>query len=222
MCNENMQEYYRARAPEYEQIYYREGPERRAEIDDEAERLADLAEGRTVLELACGTGYWTRVMSRTAASIVASDLSPEMIAEARKKEFGCEVSFVAADMFEHPFGEDRFDLVALGFWFSHQPRQDYARLFDLLDRPLKKNGLVWMIDNNPPAEGTDIASVKTDSEGNNYKKRFLSDGTGYVILKNYFARPELESVFGPRYEIRSLVHKPYYWSVVLAPKRAHV
>jgi ubiquinone/menaquinone biosynthesis C-methylase UbiE len=143
-----------------------------------------------------------------------------MIAEAQKKEFGCEVSFVQADMFEYSFGQSEFDFVALGFWFSHQPRQAYAELFDILNRPLQKNGLIWMIDNNPPAEGTDIDSFKTDPQGNNYKKRFLSDGTDYVILKNYFSRSELEALFAPRYEIHSLVHKEYYWSAVLAPKSA--
>jgi ubiquinone/menaquinone biosynthesis C-methylase UbiE len=212
-----MEEYYRARAPEYEQIYYREVPARRAEIDDEAARLRELVKGRKVLELACGTGYWTRIMSQTAASITASDISSEMIAEARGKEFGCEVDFVEADMFSHSFGEARFDVVALGFWFSHQPKQDYERLFDVLGRPLKKEGLIWMIDNNPPAEGDTVDTCRTDAEGNNYKYRFLSDGTKYVILKNYFTKAELEGLFAPRYDIQYLVHKEYYWSAVLAP-----
>ena len=68
-------------------------------------------------------------MSRTARSIVASDIAAETLIEARKKEYGCPVEFVAADMFADSFGEKEFDLVALGFWFSHQPRQEYERLF---------------------------------------------------------------------------------------------
>jgi len=215
MAGDSLEEYYRARAPEYEQIYYRDHPARQAELAAEAKRLVALASGKTVLELACGTGYWTRVMSQTAARITASDIAPEALVEAGKKQYGCKVSFIAADMFTHSFGEGSFDLVALGFWLSHQPRQEYDRLFDVISRPLKKGGLIWMIDNNPPAEGSAEMSCQTDEFGNNYKHRFLSDGRSFVILKNYFSRKELETILGSRLGIRSLVHDEYYWSSVL-------
>jgi SAM-dependent methyltransferase len=218
MPDHNTEDYYRARAPEYEQIYYREVPERRREIDEEAERLRELVRNRTVLEFACGTGYWTRVMSETAASVSASDISPEMIAEARKKSFGCPVDFVVADMFAQDFGSHRFDVVALGFWYSHQPRQEYARLYECLIRPLKADGRIWMIDNNPPAEGTLHHSEGSDECGNNYKRRFLDDGREYVIVKNYFTRQGLEEQLRPGFDLHSLVHKTYYWSVVLSRK----
>ena len=45
MLGDNIEEYYRARAPEYEQIYYRDNPVRRGEIDAEAARLAELVVG---------------------------------------------------------------------------------------------------------------------------------------------------------------------------------
>ena len=216
MVGDSLEEYYRARAPEYEQIYYRDDPERQGELDAEAERLARLASGKVILELACGTGYWTRVMSQTARSITASDITPEAMIEAKKKEYRCPVDFVQANMFEHSFGGACFDLVALGFWFSHQPRQEYDRLYEIATRPLRKNGLIWMVDNNPPAEGSLETSHQVDSHGNNYKKRAVSDGRTFLVLKNYFSRAELEEIFSRRFEIRSLVHNRYYWSAVLA------
>jgi len=215
MTNDEMERYYRARAPEYEQIYYRDMPERRRELDEEAARLAELVTGKSVLELACGTGYWTQIMSRTAASITASDLSAEMLAEAKKKTFGIPVDFVSTDMFDHSFPQQHFDVVALGFWFSHQPRQEFNRLFEVLTAPLKKGGLIWMIDNNPPAEGTTMETAGRDDFGNNYKRRFLDSGEQYTILKNYFSKTELEAVLGPSFPIKSLIHNKYYWSVVL-------
>jgi len=215
MTGDSLEEYYRARAPEYEQIYYRDNPTRQAELAAEAKRLAELASGKTVLDLACGTGYWTRVMSQTAARITASDIAPEALIEARKKEYGCEISFVQADMFAHSFGDSSFNLVALGFWFSHHPRQRYDQLFDVLTRPLNKDGLIWMIDNNPPAEGSVEMSCQIDEFGNNYKHRYLSDGRSFVILKNYFSRKELETILGSRFRILSLMHEEYYWSAVL-------
>ncbi len=215
MQGDDIEKYYRARAPEYEQIYYRDDPVRRAELVAEGERLAELVAGKDVLELACGTGYWTQVMSRTAKSIVASDVAPETLIEARKKEYGCPVSFSAADMFVDSFGEGKFDLVALGFWFSHQPRQEYERLFEVLTRPLRVDGLIWMIDNNPPAEGSPVVP-QLDENGNNYKKRELSDGRSFIIVKNYFSAEELAAILGRRFRVKSLIHNKYYWSTVLA------
>ncbi|MCP4684108.1 MAG: class I SAM-dependent methyltransferase [bacterium] len=215
MPDHDMEKYYRARAPEYEQIYYRDVPERRRELTDEASRLEELVTGRSVLELACGTGYWTQIVSRSAASITASDLSVEMLAEAEKKAYGIPVDFVPADMFEHNFGQQKFDVVALGFWFSHQPRQKFDRLFEVLKTPLKKGGLIWMIDNNPPAEGPTIETAGLDEFGNNYKRRFLDSGEQYTILKNYFSKTELEAALSPFLAVKSLIHNKYYWSVVL-------
>jgi len=70
-------EYYRARAPEYEQIYYRDDAQRRSELEAEAATLRKVTEGKNVLELACGTGYWTKIMSEVAISITAVDLAPQ-------------------------------------------------------------------------------------------------------------------------------------------------
>ncbi|MEW5796722.1 MAG: class I SAM-dependent methyltransferase [Candidatus Zixiibacteriota bacterium] len=218
MVGDSLEEYYRARAPEYEQVYYRDDPARQAELSAESERLARLAAGKTVLELACGTGWWTKAMSADAARIVATDIAGETIALAREKTYGCEVEFLVADMFTHEFEREAFDLVVLRFWFSHHPRQDFAKLFDILTRPLRRGGLIWMMDNNPPAPGTGGLTHQTDKHGNNYKLRTLSNGQSYLVLKNYFSRNELEVILGERFDIRSLIHQPYYWSVVVAPK----
>ena len=78
-------DYYRARATEYEQIYYRDVPKRRQEIADHFEFVEELAVGKTVLELACGTGYWTQAAAKNAKEVIATDIAPEMIKEAQNK-----------------------------------------------------------------------------------------------------------------------------------------
>jgi ubiquinone/menaquinone biosynthesis C-methylase UbiE len=141
-----------------------------------------------------------------------------MLVEAQKKKFAQEVNFIKADMFTADFGQNCFDLVALGFWFSHQPRQAYAQLYNVLVRPLKPDGLIWMIDNNPPAEGSAHPSVGLDDSGNHLQTRKLSDDTEHQILKNYFTADELKQLFEPRFEIKSLIHNRYYSSAVLSSK----
>jgi len=217
MVDHKLINYYRARAPEYEQAYYRPVPERRREIDNEAEYLRGLVKGKDVLDIACGTGYWTQIMSQTARFIAAADISPEMLREACKKEYKAPVEFAIADLYRVPFQPASFDIVSLGFWFSHESKRRYDQFFQRIVQPLKDDGLIWMVDNNPPAEGSRMDSVGTDSEGNNLKKRYLHSGEEYIILKNYFTEDQLRATFAHYFSVRRLVYKKYYWSVLLSP-----
>ena len=216
MADRELIDYYRARAAEYEQAYYRHMPERRREIDDQAENLLELVRGKDILDLACGTGYWTQIISRTARFIAAVDISVEMLREARQKTYDAPTEFAMADLYRVPFQTASFDMITLGFWFSHQPKQEYDLFFRHLAQPLRGGGFIWMIDNNPPAEGSRMDSVRTDVHGNNYKKRHLQSGEEYVILKNYFSEDQLREIFAPYFTVRRLVFRTYYWSILLA------
>ena len=84
--------YYRERAPEYDAWFLREGRYDRGETHREAwfgevreveDALAQAAPAGRVLELACGTGLWTRHLAPAAESLTAIDASPEVIDVAR-------------------------------------------------------------------------------------------------------------------------------------------
>lgn len=213
-----MIEYYDRRAPEYEQIYYRDIPPRRLEIDHEAERLTELVRNCQVLDLACGTGYWTEVMSKSAAHITASDISAGMIDQAGEKQYQTKVDFVRADLYHPPFREKSFDVLTLGFWMSHHPKPNYEILFEPLTALVKPDGLIWMIDNNPPAEGAQQDSIGSDRAGNNFKTRLLDNGDEFTILKNYFSEDDLQKILTPAFDILKIIFGKYYWSVQLRPR----
>jgi demethylmenaquinone methyltransferase/2-methoxy-6-polyprenyl-1,4-benzoquinol methylase len=218
VTDEQTREYYRYRAPEYEQIYYRDIPERRREIDEEVAFVRDLGAGRDVLDLACGTGYWTQVLAETAHSVVATDYWPEMLEQARRKQYRNPPVFMQADIARPPFGNNTFDLIMLGFWLSHQPKQTLHGFLELICRPLRPGGQVWMIDNNPPAEGAEMHTVNTDENGNHFKRRWLDDGREFVILKNYFSEEELQALVTPHFGIDRLIYGKYYWSLLVHPR----
>ena len=222
MSNKNEKDsnnYYNQRASEYEQIYYYDIPERRKEIDDEVARLKTLVKNKSVLELACGTGYWTTRISETARQIITSDISEQMITEAQKKEYHCSTHFVRSDLSNPPFAKESFDIIVLGFWFSHEPKQSYDSLIKSLQSLIKPDGQIWMIDNNPPAEGSQFKSKGSDEHGNNYKLRFLDNGSEFVVLKNYFTENSLKEIFSPYFNLKSIIFKKYYWSIVLENKK---
>lgn len=74
-------------------------------------QLAGEPPGCRVLELGAGTGRATEFLARAASRVVAFDLSPELIAQARRRLAGAShVSCLAADMRDIALGV-RFDLV---------------------------------------------------------------------------------------------------------------
>ena len=66
---------------------------------------------RTVLELATGTGVIAHGIVHEAASIEATDASPEMIAEAKRGNYSAKLRFSVQDMFSLPYASKSFDVV---------------------------------------------------------------------------------------------------------------
>src|SRR6187397_3532726 len=79
----HLESYYAKRAREYEQVY--EKPERQHELAWLRERIPKLFKGRTVLEVACGTGYWTQFLAPAARHVYAGDINDAVLEIARDK-----------------------------------------------------------------------------------------------------------------------------------------
>ena len=97
----SMQAYYGARAEEYERIYHREDANFQEELAHLSAIIKKQVEGRRVLEIACGTGYWTQIAAETASQIVGVDIRPEVlhIAESKPWPKG-NASFIEGDAYE--------------------------------------------------------------------------------------------------------------------------
>jgi demethylmenaquinone methyltransferase/2-methoxy-6-polyprenyl-1,4-benzoquinol methylase len=94
---DDMRAYYARRAAYYERVYFK--PERQADLRAMEAWLPTAFAGRHVLEVACGTGWWTPHGARDAASWLATDINPETMAVARSKRLpGC-VAFATVDAY---------------------------------------------------------------------------------------------------------------------------
>jgi protein-L-isoaspartate O-methyltransferase len=198
-------EYYRRRAGEYEAIFAK--PERQSDLLVLKKKLADLLKRARVLEVACGTGYWTTVIASAADSVTATDVAEEPMNIARAKPYPKKnASFVEADAYALPQSLGRFDAAFAGFWWSHVPRERIAEFTASLHARLQPGARVVMFD-NLYVDGNSTPIVETDAAGNTYQLRELADGSRFRVLKNYPTRDELRALF-PGIHYRAL---QYYW-----------
>ncbi len=79
-----MQDYYRRRAPIYNQSMGYDDPAVVQKQSAVIEFLCNAMTDRTVLEIACGPGFWTRFIAEHTRSIVATDFNEATLVEARK------------------------------------------------------------------------------------------------------------------------------------------
>jgi len=190
-----MIEYYRLRAPEFEEIYHNEDEIRRDERIGIIKTLKQAFKALIVLEIACGTGYWTRILSSVAKKIVAIDMAPEMLEIARNKKYSCPVEFHMADAYHLPFTSHSYDAGLANFWFSHVPKNKIAAFLESFHQRLKPGGMVLMAD-DVFQEGVGGKFITIEGDDNTYKLRTLKDDSKHRVLKNYYSKNELISIFG--------------------------
>lgn len=185
-----LRSYYAARAPEYDQVYLK--PERQIDLRDIERWLPTIYAGATVLEVACGTGYWTKFIAQSAAHVVAVDASPEAmrIAEGRIQEG--KVKFLVDDAYDLPHHLGRFSAAFAGFWFSHVPKARRHAFLHGLNALLMPGAKVVLLDNRY-VEGSSSPITERDSDGNTYQARQLKDGSTHRVLKNFPSEAELQS-----------------------------
>ena len=98
-----------------------------------------------VLELAPGTGVWTRRLVFTAERVTALDASPEMLAINRAAVRSNKVKYVVGDIFRWDPGRV-FDAVVFGFWISHVPAERLDSFLAWLASSLRPGGRIFFID----------------------------------------------------------------------------
>lgn len=203
-----MLDYYAKRAPEYERIYAK--PERQSDLAGLKARVRDLTRGARVLDLACGTGFWTEAMT-DARSIVGADYNDTVLRIARGKGIA-GASFVRADNGALPFAPGAFDVMTAGCWWSHVPLQHLRQHVEGLHRVLGPGvRMLWF--DNQYVFGSSTPIAYNDEHGNTWQRRPLQDGTEHDVLKNFPDDPTLlQAVAGIAQDVR-INRLQYYWTL---------
>jgi ubiquinone/menaquinone biosynthesis C-methylase UbiE len=205
----SMHAYYAARALEYDGIYLK--PERQADLRAIEAWLPPLFAGASVLEVACGTGYWTQFIAPVADRVLAVDAAPETMAIAKSRVPQDKVRFEVGDAYELPAHSEKFDAAFAGFWFSHVPKQRQQAFLAGLHALLRPGARVVLLDNRY-VEGSSSPISEQDDNGNTYQTRKLADGSAHRVLKNFSAEQELKALVAESGRDARLKHWQYYWA----------
>jgi 2-polyprenyl-3-methyl-5-hydroxy-6-metoxy-1,4-benzoquinol methylase len=214
-------EYYRARAGEYDEWWFRQGRyDRGPELNDRWHGETAAVEGAldtwlvrrnpaSVLELACGTGLFTRRIAPRVARVTAVDASPEVLALNRARVAAANVRYVEADLFEWQPSE-RYDVVFFSFWLSHVPDDRFAPFWATVAAALAPEGAAYLIDSafdptstakNHPVPGREAGVVT----------RKLNDGREFRIVKVFWAPQSLAARLAQLHWLPTLTQTPSYF-----------
>ena len=202
--------YYTQRAATFDAVYAK--PERQHDLPIVREWVRATLANHHILELACGTGYWTAEVAAVAASVLATDLNPSMIALATLKGLPADkVTFAIDDAFDR-----RIDLtsksvsaVFAAFWWSHVLREEQDRFMLGLRQQVGKDALLVLID-NVYVEGSSTSIARTDLQGNTFQIR-LQDGERFELLKNFPTDSALRKRLGAHLKDIRIQRVEHYW-----------
>ena len=112
----------------------------RAAYEEMYELIRPIVKGKTVLELATGTGLIAKHIVTAAAHIEATDASGEMIAEAKRDSRSAKLYFSVQDMFCLPYAGKSFDVVIVSNALHIVPQPEKA--LAEIHRVLKYDGVL--------------------------------------------------------------------------------
>jgi ubiquinone/menaquinone biosynthesis C-methylase UbiE len=193
-------QYYRERASEYEEWFFRQGRYDRgenhrqqwfSEVSEIEAALRFIAPSGDILELACGTGLWTQHLVNFATHLTAIDASPEMLALNQQRVGSTSIEYISADLFNWT-PNCQFDFIFFGFWLSHVPMEQFDPFWQMVKKALKPDGRVFFIDSLLTQESTARNHTALNRQG--YSERKLNDGRTYRVVKIFHEPTQLQEL----------------------------
>lgn len=209
VLNENMLDYYAQRAHEYENVVRQQNREKEVELI--ISHLKTAYNLRTVLEIACGTGFWTEYYSPAANSVLATDINQEVLEIAKAKKYSAQnVEFKIADIYSLAEIPNNFECGFASLIISHVPMQNFKNFLETFHTKIKAGGKIILID-NLYVEGVNAPIKKVDEYGNTWQIRTLSDDSKHWVMKNFFTHEILYSYLKDSVSSYLFNKYKYYW-----------
>ncbi len=193
-------------------MWHRDDPVRQREQTAIRAAMKEIFGRRRILEVACGTGYWTQFVAEVADHILATDLSEEMLELAREKNLPpVKVQFQVVDAYALRSAPGSFNAGLANFWFSHVPKSRLDEFLRGFHHRLGAGAVVFLADNvYVPGLGGELV-VRPGLE-DTFKLRELADGSRHEVLKNYYDADQLRRILAPRAaDLKTHVGQCFWW-----------
>jgi len=127
-----------------------------------------LTKDMLVLDCACGVGYGSDILRRSAGAVIGVDVSDKAIAYAKEKYRAENLAFIASDARSLPFDDASFDTVMSIETVEHFPDAD--KFIAEIHRVLRPGGLLFMTTPN----GEQHPILHDGHHHKHYRKKELS------------------------------------------------
>jgi len=181
--------------------------------------LKSLARGQAALEVACGTGNWTRLVAQCAESVTATDYSQGMLEVARSRQIP-GTRFVQADAYNlSELGNERCDFGFSMWLVSHLALSRWHEFITAFHAHLKPGAKVLLVDDIRRPDDADPWYSKVATR-DSYEIRRLPNGESYEIIKTYFTPEQLRSLLEPYADGIQIRYERPAWRVTYEVKPA--
>jgi SAM-dependent methyltransferase len=199
--------YYRARAGEYDATAVESDDPLAGDVREVQSALRGLHLGGRILELAAGTGLWTRILAESASQFLAVDASPEMLERNAQRVGDARIRYDVADIFAlRP--DPTWDIVFFGLWLSHVPPGRFDEFWGLVQGLLAPGGRAVFVDEAAPGLGNEVWL----DQASGVVRRQLGDGSRYRAIKVLWRPADLEDrLRGLGWSARIQVQGVFYW-----------
>jgi SAM-dependent methyltransferase len=209
MTQDTLAAYYADIAADYDTLHAH--PEREDELGELQDAVADLLDGHTVLEIGCGTGFWTETLAFVAKQVTAIDNSEAMLAIARERGLDpAVVTFARGDAFALTDTPGEYSACFIGGWWTHLPREQQDKYLKQLRTRLGKDALLCIVDEGD-VEGETPPIARTDAEGNTFHIIATASGQRHEVLRNYPADSSLRKRFAAHVKELRIARTEHYW-----------
>ena len=172
------------------------------------ELVGDIT-SKSVLDLACGDGFYSRKLKQLGAGKVRGvDISPEMIGLAQKEEEASPlgITYFVRDVTQLDL-EEKFDLVVASYLLNYaRTKEELLRMCNAISRHLKPEGRLVSVNNELDQDPASYEYMKkygfTKSISGNLKEgtpityHMYLEGMPTISFDNYYLKKETyESVF---------------------------
>jgi 2-polyprenyl-3-methyl-5-hydroxy-6-metoxy-1,4-benzoquinol methylase len=205
----NLVDYYHVIASSLDNVYKKE--HYKVSIEALKDILKRNFSNKSIIEVACGNGFWTNMLSEFCKTILATDINDNCIQEASKRIKQPNVVFELNDCNSLQL-DKKYDGLFGGFIISHISKSQLKEFFNSINKSVKKGGSVVLFDNRLVANNN-MEIHSTNDDGDTFQRRVTPSGREYLILKNFFEYDELRNLISEvAYDIEYTKLK-YFWAL---------